>query len=404
MSATHISHPRGKAIPITYVITALHNEQAGTERHLLRLIRNLDRNRFDPRLVVLQHSAWTERAQDPRVPLTVLGLRSLRRPADWACVVRLARLLRRGGTRITELHSIEAHFVGAVASRLAKVPVVISCRRDLGHLHGRKEILQSKLANRFVTRFLANSRQVVERIGNLEGIDRDRFEVIDNGIDLDAFDREMAATPPPSFRRFIRGKKVVSIVANLFSVKNHEVFLRAARGVADQMEDVVFVIAGDGPLRETLERQALELGLDERVLWLGSVSHVAPYLANTDVACLASRAEGSSNALIEYMAARLPVVATRIGAAPDAISDPANGRLVPPGDAESLTRSLIELLACDTAERQRTGAAARRCVEDRYTLDRQLDAYQRLYLRELAAREHPKADDRKGPQSVASSR
>jgi hypothetical protein len=126
-------------IPISYLISAIHTEQAGTEGQILRLIRSMDRDRFRPTLIVLQDTAWTKQFDDPRVPLETLGFHSLQRPADWLVISALARRLKQDQTQIVELHTADAHFVGAIAAHLAKVPVVISCRRNLGHKLGFKQ-------------------------------------------------------------------------------------------------------------------------------------------------------------------------------------------------------------------------------------------------------------------------
>ena len=132
-------------ISIAYIIAVLGNAQAGTEGHLLRLIRSLDRNRFAPRLIVFQSSRFMETLED--IPKHILGYQSVCRPADWPRVWELARVLRQHKTDIVELYSPEAQLVGCIAARLSGVPSVLSCRRNLGYQYGRKALIQTKMTN-----------------------------------------------------------------------------------------------------------------------------------------------------------------------------------------------------------------------------------------------------------------
>ena len=362
---------------ILYVISALRTVRAGTEGHLLRLLKHLDRTLFEPHLAVLQESPGVQHFRELEIPVQVLGFQSFKRLRDWRCIGQLASSMRRTRPQIVELHFTDAHFVGALAARLAGVPSVVSCRRDLGHQYGRKELLLNKLGNRFVTRFLANSRAVVRRMGELEGLPAERFDVIPNGIDLPLYDRQAREDPLDSFIRHSRGKRVVAVVANLRPVKNHSGLLRAVQRVCREVDDVVFVMIGDGSLGSSLQERAAELQVSDRILWLGSVAAPAAYLTRSHIGCLASHSEGFSNAILEYMAGRLPVVATRVGGAEEAVLEGDTGLLVDPGDMDGLGHQLVALLRDPTLSR-RMGASGRAAVERDFTLQAQLIAYQRF--------------------------
>ncbi len=370
-------------IRITYVISAINTEQAGTEGHLLRLIRGLDRTRFAPSLVVMQRSDWTEQFDDPQVPLHVLDFKSFQRPSDWNVVAKLTEFFRQNGTQIAELHFIDAHFAGSMAAKRARVPVVISCRRDLGHQYGLKGLWLMKLGNRHITRFLANAHFVAKAMARLEGIDSSRFEVIHNGIDLAAFDAAKDIAVPTEFASRIAGKRVVSFAANLRPVKNPNMFVDAAALLANRYPDVAFAIMGEGELRGELERKVDRLGLSERVLFLGSVPGIAPYLRQSHVACLSSHSEGFSNSVVEYMAAGLPVVVPDVGGLAEAVQDGVTGYVVPPDSVNALGDGLSRILDLDEPQRLRMGELGRQRVEQNFTMERQLIAHQDTYVREL---------------------
>ncbi len=374
-----------KPIPITYVIShiSLFSLRAGTEGHILRLLNRLDRKRFAPSLVALQQTDWTEQFDDPNIPLHVLGFRSFSRPQDWMAISKLARFFRQNDTQIAEMHFIDAHFVGALAAQLAKVPVVLSCRRDLGYQYGFKGKLLMKLGNRFVDRFIANANVVADNMSKLESIDRSKFEVIYNGVDLPVFDEEKRKPVSSEFAKFVDGKRVVSIAANLRPVKNFPLFIDAAARVAQKFDDVVFAIMGHGVLQEELVQQVARCGIRERTMFLGSVPHVAPYVARSHVACLSSHSEGFSNAVVEYMACNVPVVVTDVGGLAEAIHEGETGYAVPAGDVEAFANRIEQILGMDASARRAMGDAGRRRVEERFTMCGHLEAHASLYEQQL---------------------
>lgn len=138
------------------------------------------------------------------------------------------------------------------------------------------------------------------------------------------------------------------MVGNLREVKGPDVFIRAAQTVIQAWPDTHFEIAGGGnsaPYEELIDL----LGLRKSVRLLGPVVDVPAFLATLDVAVLPSRAEGLSNALLEYLAAGRPIVATRVGANSELIEDEENGRLVESGNVKELAHAIISFLSDESA-------------------------------------------------------
>jgi glycosyltransferase involved in cell wall biosynthesis len=370
--------PLDDNISVCYVISAISTERAGTEGHLLRLVRALKRANHDPSLVVLQRSKWTDDFIDPDIPLHVLDTRACWHPKNWLSLAKLVRLFRIAKPKIVELYSPDAHFVGAIAAKLARVPVVVSCRRDLGYHYGLKERLKCSLGNFFTSYFLANADAVVRVISRLEKIDERRFHRIHNGIDLKQFDRELRSEPSREFLKSARGKRVVILSANLRPIKNVRGFLKVARQLASKYDNLLFVVLGGGDEEAELKALAAELGLTKKMFWAGSVPVTAAYLSRSDIACLTSDSEGFSNSIIEYMAARLPVVATSVGGVGEAVVDGETGWLVTPGDFCTFAKRVSQLL--DNCQlRTNMGSAGRRRVEQLFTLDTHLAAHCEFY-------------------------
>jgi len=179
---------------------------------------------------------------------------------------------------------------------------------------------------------------------------------------------------------------VVGTVGRLEERKGHEHFLRAARAMlaaANGLRPQV-VIVGDGPLRGRLARQAGELGVAESVRFTGAVEDVRVPLAAMDVFVLPSRAEGMSNALLEAMAAGLPVVATAVGGTSEVLDAGRTGLLVPPDDASALATEILGLLE-DPARATRLGRAAQGHVAEAFSAPAMVARLERLYEERLVA-------------------
>jgi glycosyltransferase involved in cell wall biosynthesis len=175
----------------------------------------------------------------------------------------------------------------------------------------------------------------------------------------------------------------VATVANLRANKDYPTMLRAARQLVDAGEPVRFVSVGQGPLSGELEEERDRLHLGERFRFLGYRPDPIRVLVAADAFCLSSRFEGLPIALLEAMAAGLPVVATRVGGIPAVVTDGREGRLVASGDPAALAAALAELR--DAGFRARCGAAAAERVQG-FAIDRAVERQQELYEELVAER------------------
>jgi glycosyltransferase involved in cell wall biosynthesis len=165
-------------------------------------------------------------------------------------------------------------------------------------------------------------------------------------------------------------------------LKGVDTLLRAVQGVARACPDVRLEIAGDGEARPTLEALAHELGLTDRVTFLGPVRDVPAVLGRAAALVLPSLSEGISLTLLEAMARGLPVVATTVGGNPEVVEHGATGLLVPPADPDALAAALLKVCTATDASRQ-MGRAGRDRVEQAFCVRRMVTEYEALYLRVL---------------------
>jgi glycosyltransferase involved in cell wall biosynthesis len=364
-----------RPIRICFLIDEL--AAAGTETQLLALIRHLDRDRFRPYLCLLRGDSPVSRALEPEgCPVLRLGVARLCGFAGLARAVRFARFLRRERIDILQAYFPDSSYLGVPAAWLARVPHRLRTRNNVGHWMTPLHRLCGQALNRFATGTIANCEAARRALLADERPDPAKVVVLENGVDLARFRTARAAG-----RQSPDGRKVVGVVANLRPVKGLDVFLEAASIVSRAGHDVVFRVAGEGELRPSLERDAARRGLADRFELPGSVADVPGFLAGLDVAVLPSRAEGMSNAILEYMAAGKALVATAVGAASELIEDGKHGLLVPPDDAGRLAQAIGRLLS-EPVLAQRLGEAARHRAWQRYSREAMVrrfeDYYQRL--------------------------
>lgn len=304
---------------------------------------------------------------------------------DLACVRLLVSLLKRCRVDVVHAHSYKAGLVGRLAARAAGVPAVVltvhsSILQDRRspwkkHLFAVTERLLAGLTDRIIT----VSRDLGREIADRKMVPREKLVTIYNGIVPERFNK------PPD-REYLQkiigipaGKKVVGTVSRLAPQKGVGDFIKAAARLSGEKEGVVFLVAGDGPLRADLERRAGEENLSGRLFFIGERQDVQIILPCLDVLVLASVTEGMPLTVLEALAAGCPVVATRVGGIPEVISDGVNGLLVSPGDAQGMAASILRLLE-DPAASRKMGEEGRKRVAGSFTVDKMVGGTEQVYI------------------------
>jgi glycosyltransferase involved in cell wall biosynthesis len=329
---------------------------AGTEMQLVALIRHLDRTRVCPYLALLRGDSEASRQLGPEdCPIFRLGVGALRSPRAAVQAIRFIHFLWRERIDVVQVYFPDSTYFGVPAAWLAGVPHRVRTRNNIGHWLTARHRLLGRALNLFTTATIANCDAARRALLSDEKPGPQTVFVLPNGVDLERF----LALPLPS-----GPARQVGAVANLRLVKGLDVLVEAAGRLKDDFPDVCFSVAGEGEDRRLLEGQIALAGLRERFHLDGSRMDVPGFLAGLDVAVLPSRAEGMSNAVLEYMAAARPIVATRVGAMPEVIRDGEHGLLVPPDDPGALARAIARLLADRTLALRLAGAARVRAQQE----------------------------------------
>ena len=295
--------------------------------------------------------------------------------------VRLcAKYLRENKIDLIHTPDFYTTIFGMLAARLARTPARIASKRETDGMRSVTQKAMEKNAYIFAHSVVANAaatkRHLIER-----GVRESKIEVIYNGLD------PARLSPDPKISRagilgslgLPMGKKLVTIVANLrHPVKNIPMFLRAAKIVLDGVPEAAFVIAGEGELMSDMKAMTAELSIAGKVYFLGRCAKVAELLSVSYVGVLSSTSEGFSNSILEYMAAALPVVATRVGGADEAVLEGETGFLVESDDHAAMAERLMELLS-NEHKASRLGGHGRSKVYLDFSPGRQLKSTKALY-------------------------
>ena len=319
----------------------------GTETQAVELALHLDPARYRVTLGCLQLSGpLLSRLQNSAVSVIEFhptgGVDS---PSGIYQIFRLARFLRQGRFDVLHTHDLWSNLLGIPAGRLARVPVLISSRRDLSHLPWYTPVRRRFLRHlqKLSSAVLVNSRQIQTQLIDEDHFSPELIRVIYNGIDLNRFGNTSGGRERlfPS----LENCRLIVTTGNMSSaVKGHSTLIEAARAVCDKFPAARFILIGDGCRRPEFESKVAELGLEEKVLFLGSRQDIPELLACCDMAVLPSRAEGFSNALLEYLAAGLPTIATQVGGNTEIIQHRVNGLLVSPDNPTALADAIAWLL------------------------------------------------------------
>ena len=370
-------------IQIAYFID--HLRTGGAQKHLVELLRGLDRRRFSA-------SVWTEKVggeltgEIERMGVRVRSLDVQRGFAEGRFFIRLvqvAQALRREGIHIVHGYLYAGNIIASLAGLLAGVPVRIVSKRSLDSYRSQAKLLACRLGNRLADRVTVNARAVGAFVEREEGCAPGKIVVIPNGVDFSSFQ------PPTNGAKeavgFSPHDRVVGTVGRLTWKKAPDCLLAAARLILQEEPEARFLIVGDGPLRSQVERQAEELGIRERCIFTGTVSDVLPFLCACDVFVLSSVIEGMANALLEALACGKPAVVTDAGGNGEVVQHGKTGFVVPRNDPRRLAEAALRLLH-EPALARHMGEAAMKDMEERYSLSHMVLSIESLYDELLRAK------------------
>jgi L-malate glycosyltransferase len=347
-------------------------DPGGTERQMTELIRRLDPARWEVHLACFRADGpWFSRAAERATSVAEFPVRGFLRADIFRHLWNFAAWCRRRRIAVVQATEIYSNVFALPGALLAGVPARLGSRRGINPDRTRGLVALQRLAYACATKVVANSQASADQL-RLERVPERRIAVVPNGLDFAPFAARVS-------RAALR--KVV-VVANLRPLKGHEVLVDASVEILERFPDARFEVIGDGPERGALVARAQAHGVAHAFRFIGHCGDVPARLAAADIFVLPSRSESFPNAILEAMAAGLPIVASGVGGILELIDDGYNGWLVPPGEEAPLASRVMRLMA-DPQEGARLGAAGRAGALARYSFDRMVADFDELYVTEL---------------------
>lgn len=360
---------------------------AGAEIHLSMLLPGLALRGFDIHLLNLEDRSATAMSDTYRASLAALADRGVTvhtskvaHKLDARAVPRIASLITAIRPDVVHTHLMYADLFGAMAARKAGVPLVIASRHhdySFSFADSIKFRLYYRIANRYHDAQIAISQRVADLIAG-EPVRPSSTRLIRYGCEDQAVSKAKARARLEEELGLGSDHVVLGTVARLIAWKGHRYALKALQTLQDDVPNLVWLVIGDGPLRENLERDVREMGLTKHVRFLGYRTDVPALMASLDLLVHPTTGEGFGMIFLEAMIQSTAVLATRVGAAPEIVVDGETGLLVEPRNPDALANG-IQQLALNDDMRMSMGARGRQRYEHAFRVDRMVDETVSMY-------------------------
>lgn len=351
-------------------------EWRGGQRQSLFLAKELKRKGLPFFFIVQPESPLHQKACEAELPVLPFKIRN---EFDLPAILRLAWAMKRKKCLLVHFHDAHSAAVGSVAASLAKVPFRIITRRVDFPL--KKNYFSRRKYMKNVDAIIAIS-EGVKKVLVEGGVDPENVEVISSGIDFSSFEEDSSALTSKDYLHrefsFAVDDYLVGIVAHLADHKGHQYLIQATKILKQQAPKIKTIIVGEGPLSMELNRQAKELDVEDIIFFLGFRKDIPKILSSLDLFVLSSHLEGMGSSILDAMASRLPVVATKVGGIPEVVINGETGLLVPPRNPSALARAILRLYS-DKTLASRLGQKGYELVHRKFSAEAMADKVVRLY-------------------------
>ena len=351
-------------------------QYGGTERYLLNILKNIDRQKFDPTVMCFYKSGeLLPEIQRLNINIEVFPInKGLFNPTGIKSFIKAFLFLKNNNIQILHTLADWANFFGVFAGKFAGTKVIIVSQRNMGHWITRKRYYYAcKIIYKYIANgILVNAYSIKKYLTNEFGILPSKIEVIHNGISFNGTPCKKSNTEQT------KNKIVAGFIGRLHPVKGFSVLLEAAQNVIKNYHDIEFLVVGDGPERDEIRIKVENYRLKENFKFVGFQKDVLSFIYRMDFVILPSKSEGFPNVVLEAMACQKPVLATRVGGVPEIVIDGETGIMIEPGDVSALSNSINNLCGNKNL-RKKMGFAAFKRAKEHFGIDKMMEQHSKYY-------------------------
>lgn len=366
-----------RKIKVLYIIDSLF--VGGAEKFLVNLVNAIDPDKFEVWVCCLWSSGPLEK--DLNLPLDRIITLNFGGYKDYKAYIKLCKFIAQQRFDVVHTQIFPSNTVGRICAFFMRVPVIIATEQNIYQWKLRKHVFVDRILAYISDRIMAVSEEVKKFTISQEKIPEEKFIVIPNAIPVDRYDSGRLKIDIKKKKNDLSlpdNSLVIGTVATLINQKGHKYLLEVAKILAEKIPDIHFLLIGEGPLRRELEQFTKQLKIDSKVHFLGVCGDVDELLGIIDVFVLPSLYEGLPLALLEALAMRKAVVATKVGGIPEVVEHGKNGILVEPRDPEGLAEGIVKLIRNPNLA-AKMGEEGRKIVEEKFSTNVVVRKLENLY-------------------------
>ena len=361
--------------------TTVGGTTGGAETYLWNLLSRLDQSLYSIDIIyfdtVEAEMEFTDHDKGKIQGITYfrIPIRRIYAPSSLKYLKEISRIIKNGNYDCAMSFFESSDIVLAILGKVFGIKNIISNRRDTGFRTSKKLAFAYRFINKLFTSIIAVSDAVKQTVID-QGVKPEKIHVIHNGVDIHRFKNSIGTKIREELE--ISSEAIIfGLVANLYPVKNHTSLIEALAELHLKGKQAHLILAGDGESRKELEDQVEKSNLTSHVHFLGERLDIENILAAIDIFVLSSHSEGLSNALLEAMAARKPVIATRVGGNIDVVENNVNGLLV--STKASSIAVAMETLHDSEELRKEMGENAYLHAAEQFSMEKMLNNYMKVF-------------------------
>ncbi len=350
----------------------------GLQKLVVDISKNLDKSRYQVSVCALREGGPLEEGL-LKEDIRIIKLPPSNNGADYLSFWKLYKIFKEEKPDIVHTHNTQPFVEGGVAAILAKVPVHIHTDHGRQFPDKRRYMFAEWVFSHFANQMVAVSENLKEDISRYEGIRLDKIKVILNGINGSKYNNKIDKNKK---RRELgidnKHNIILGFVGRLSPEKGLTYLIKAMEALVKEFPNLLLLIAGEGELLKELKREAIALGIEQNIRFLGPRSDINEILGIFDIFVLPSLREGLPLVLLEAAAASLPIVATDVGGNKQVVKHGANGLLIRHGDVDSLYNAVKKLII-DEGMRKEFGSKSHDLFINNFTIEKMIKKYETIY-------------------------